>query len=172
VVGVRSCTRRAAQLERPAGRSSQAATCVGIQAEARPANLPAEDPNPTPRAVFDLPHSTAELWCLSDLLEHLHDLGQYQSSTEKKALYIPKVFRGGRPGLVIALGTAGSAETSSQNGCVVVGTKIFLHDPNGDTPIPIADGTRGCSIGFWTPRSPPMLSVRSRHCPMRHRSFS
>jgi len=112
------------------------AACVGIQAEARSGEPSGRGSESYAPGVFDLPHSTAELWCLSDLLEHLPNLGRYQSSTEKKALYISKVFRGETPGLVMGTRTAGSAETASQNGCVVVGTKIFMHDPNGDTPNP------------------------------------
>jgi hypothetical protein len=43
------------------------------------------DPAPKPRAVFQLSRCTAEIWCVSDLLEHLPDTGQFQSSSERKA---------------------------------------------------------------------------------------
>lgn len=108
----------------------------GIRQRPNTRTLPAENPAPLPRAIFYLTRSYVEVWCISDLLEHLEDKTEFQSSTEKKAIYMNKIFRGEPPGLVIALGTAGYPETTSQNGNVVVGTKCFLHNPNAKTPNP------------------------------------
>ena len=81
-----------------------------------------------PRAVFSIQGSYAEVWCISDLLEHLPDDNKFQSSTAQKAKYLPKIFRGEEPGLVIAVGTAGLPEETSENGSVVTGTKCFVHN--------------------------------------------
>lgn len=101
-----------------------------------PAKLPAEDPSPAPRAVFALARSDVEVWCISDLLEHLPD-GPIQSSSEQKARQLPKVFRGSAsPDLTIALGTAAAIDQTPNNGMVVVGARAFLYDahPNGSNP--------------------------------------
>jgi hypothetical protein len=91
-------------------------------------NLPGEDPTPHPRAVIDLTHVSVEMWCISDLLEHLKDTPENQSSSERKAEQLPKMFVGDVPQLVIAIGTAGYPADVDLNGSVVVGTGIFMHD--------------------------------------------
>jgi len=100
--------------------------------------LPPENPTPAPRAVFESKNTAAEVWCISDLLEHLPDKTALQSSSELKAKVLPKIFKfGSAPSLVIALGTAGLPnDASSENGNVVVGTKIFMHNahPGGSNP--------------------------------------
>jgi hypothetical protein len=84
--------------------------------------------------VFHLNRVDVEVWCISDLLEHL--TGNLQSSTEQKAKLLPKVFRGRSPTAVIAVGTAAYPAKQSQNGGVIVGTKVFMHNakPNGQNP--------------------------------------
>lgn len=79
-----------------------------------------------PRAVFLLSAIDAEIWCISDLLDDLAT--NFQSSSEKKIHRLPLVFNGSPTSLVMALGTAASPTTDSTNGCVVVGTRVFLHD--------------------------------------------
>lgn len=98
--------------------------------------LPGENPSPVPRAVFNLNNSTAEVWCISDLLEHYADIPEYQSSSELKARYLPMIFSGQPADFVVAVGTAGHPGIYSENGSVVVGTKIFMHNghPNGENP--------------------------------------
>lgn len=93
-------------------------------------SLPAENTAPLPRAVFSFKNLSAELWCISDLLEHLPDKGIYQSSSEQKARVLPRIFAyGPQPDFVVALGTAGlPSDASSENGNVVVGTKTFMHN--------------------------------------------
>jgi hypothetical protein len=108
----------------------------GVRERPNPAALPPENPVPLPRAVFQGKSWYGELWCISDLLEHLEDKTALQSSTERKARYMHKIFRGDPPDLVIAAGTAGFPDSVSQNGNVVVGTNCFVHDPNQGMPNP------------------------------------
>jgi hypothetical protein len=86
-----------------------------------------------PRAVFKHPWGQVEVWCISDLLEHLPDEGKWQSSSERKAERLSEMFRGEAPRLVIAVGTASAGDSETLNGSVVVGTTCFLHNsrPNG-----------------------------------------
>lgn len=100
------------------------------------ASLPPEDLSPVPRAVYALTNSWVEVWCVSDLLEQLPDQTRYQSSTERKAAQLPRVFTGQAPSLVVAVGTAGYPGDSDVNGCVVVGTGVFIHNghPSGTNP--------------------------------------
>lgn len=108
-------------------------------ARRRPDNkhLPPEDPKPAPRAVFPYNNFQAEIWCISDVLEHLDS--SLQSSSEQKAKYLPKMFAYGRtPDVVIAVGTAEFPDPAvSGNGNVVIGTKVFMVDghPNGSNPL-------------------------------------
>jgi hypothetical protein len=102
-----------------------------------PRHLPPENPDPLPRAVFPYRNYSAEIWCISDLLEHLDP--RFQSSSEQKAILLPKIFRKKPPAdLVIAVGTAATPyDNPNQNGNVVVGSKIFMHDahPGGSNPL-------------------------------------
>lgn len=79
---------------------------------------------------------SAEVWCISDLLEHLPNTGQYQSSSQRKIERLPLIFKGSVPDMVIAVGTAGFPSNVSENGSVMIGTGIFMHDchPNGSNP--------------------------------------
>jgi hypothetical protein len=91
---------------------------------------------PVPRAIFTYKTFNAEVWCISDLLEHLDP--SLQSSSEQKAKYLPKMFSDGpSPDMVFAVGTAEFPDpVVSENGNVVVGTKVFMIDghPNGSNP--------------------------------------
>src|SRR5262249_29716552 len=86
------------------------------------------------RAVFQLANVRVEIWCVSDLLEHLPD--SLQSSSEAKMKEMPRIVAGEEPALVIAFGTAAYPATATENGSVVVGSRVFLHDarPAGDNP--------------------------------------
>lgn len=92
----------------------------------RPASHTPEVPDPIARAVFMTSSAKIEIWCISDLLEHLEN--QYQSSSEKKAQQLWKVFTGEPPALVIAFGTAALPVEVSSNGSVVAGTRVFMHN--------------------------------------------
>ena len=102
----------------------------------RPGTPQPIDNSPKPRAIFTLTNISCEVWCISDLLEHLADEGRFQSSSQRKVERLPMIFNGAAPDLVIALGTAGLPEDMSQNGSVVVGTGVFMHDchENGENP--------------------------------------
>lgn len=99
----------------------------------RPAT-PTVNKSPQPRAIFTFTNSSVEIWCISDLLEDLAE--KFQSSSERKMERLPQIFAGATPDLVIAVGTAGLPAAVTENGCVVVGTSIFIHDchPNGENP--------------------------------------
>jgi hypothetical protein len=108
----------------------------------RPDNVmhPAERPPPVPRAIFALPSIEVEVWCISDLLEHLPGGSKYQSSSFRKIAQLPGIFAGRKPELVIAIGTASFPGVTSENGNVVVGTKIFLHNADLHNPSSKWDG--------------------------------
>jgi hypothetical protein len=91
---------------------------------------------PVPRAVFSLTKVQVEVWCISDLLEHLPEEKCYQSSAERKIERLPKIFAGRAADLVVAIGTAAFPGDVCENGNVIVGTKIFMLDahPNGTNP--------------------------------------
>ena len=81
-----------------------------------------------------------ELWCVQDIMEISNpaDTELYSSSEIKKdSLY--KIFDSDskKPDLLLALGTAAfGVEAQNNNGCVVTGPNIFIHNfhPNGENP--------------------------------------
>lgn len=78
----------------------------------------------------DLPTTNVEVWCISDFLDDYPDKPEYQSSSELKMKRIPPIFEGDLPSLVIAVGTAGFPGLESENGNVVIGSKVFIHNGN------------------------------------------
>lgn len=98
--------------------------------------LPDKNHNSLPRAVFKLHNIVAQIWCISDLLEHYPDEPKYQSSSEVKMKHLPKILAGEAVDLVVGVGTAGYPSSYSENGSVVVGSRVFMHNshPNGDNP--------------------------------------
>ncbi len=92
--------------------------------------------NPVPRAIFPYLTFSAEVWCVSDLLDSFSS--QQQSSSERKAGLLHKIFDfGPSPDLVIALGTASTPDPAvNRNGGVVVGTSVFMNNghPDGSNP--------------------------------------
>ena len=59
------------------------------------------------------------------------------SSSEEKARVLPCVTKSGsKPSLVVAFGTAALPDQVSYNGCVVIGTSVFVYNPYGKTPNP------------------------------------
>ncbi len=99
----------------------------------RPPTPPKEAPPPRPRATFDLKASTIEVWCVSDLMEHLAD--NLQSNSEAKAGVLPRILDvAGKPDVVLAFGTAAYPRTETENGSVVVGTRVFMHDARKEPP--------------------------------------
>lgn len=109
----------------------------------RPDALPAENKNPTPRAVFRYQSFSAELWCISDLLEDLPSA--LQSSSSAKAARLRRIFDSGdKPELVIAVGTAGTcSETPNRNGSVAIGASVFMHNAHPNETNPSSTWTDG-----------------------------
>ena len=103
---------------------------------ANPSTPQQPDANPKPRLIFELINVNVEVWCISDLLTHLPNEPRYQSSSQRKVERLPLIFCGELPSLVIAAGTAAWPGEVTENGSIIVGTAIFMHDchPNGDNP--------------------------------------
>lgn len=94
-----------------------------------------------PRAVWKGYNDTLiELWCIQDIMEipDPSDKELYSSSEIKKDNFHKILnFSSAKPDLIIALGTAGFGdETQNNNGCVVIGSNIFIHNfhPGGRNP--------------------------------------
>jgi len=98
----------------------------------RPQPKPSQPTDAAARAIYELTNTQIEIWCISDLLEHLSEEASDQSSTERKAEQLPRIFAGNEPSLVIGVGTAGFPSEHSINGCVIIGTGIFIHNPYSD----------------------------------------
>jgi hypothetical protein len=97
---------------------------------------PSKVRSPICRAIFTLSKIKVEVWCISDLLEHLPKEDRYQSSAQRKIERLPKIFAGTTADFVVAIGTAAFPGDVSENGNVVIGTRVFMHDayPNGTNP--------------------------------------
>jgi hypothetical protein len=67
----------------------------------------------------------AEIWCVEELM----DPKANASSSQEKARVLPPILS--RPNIktVVAFGTASTVDVEPFNGCVVVGTNVFVHDP-------------------------------------------
>ncbi|HEY8919782.1 MAG TPA: hypothetical protein VIM87_25255 [Chitinophaga sp.] len=91
---------------------------------------------PKPRAVWDnFSQATVELWCIQDIMDPQWN----PSSSQGKHASLPKVlaYRQEPPDLVVAMGTAAlGLDNSNNNGCVTLGSNIFIHNfhPNGENP--------------------------------------
>src|ERR1700730_16673760 len=69
------------------------------------------DSNITPRVTLRLENVIAEIWCISDLLEHLPDHPALQSSSWQKIQRLPAIIAAGeKPDCIIAVGTAAMAD--------------------------------------------------------------
>lgn len=85
-----------------------------------------------------------EVWCLEDWMRRQRHTGttvvdaSSSSSHEKFTFALPEIrqrtFAGSPPDLVIAFGTAGIPSLETLNGCVTVGTRVYIHNPWGDAP--------------------------------------
>lgn len=87
-------------------------------------NHPFLKPSPRCRIKFTCGPATVEVWCLQDLMNPAVS----SSSSHEKARVLPQII-GDKPSLVIAFGTAGSTDPLSLNGSVVIGSRVFVHDP-------------------------------------------
>jgi hypothetical protein len=115
--------------------------------EIRPAGFPALDAVPQveiplndgtrktvpARLVVKSATATAEVWCIKDLM----DPKKSSSSSEEKARVLPFVTQAGpEPSLVVAFGTAAMPDQVSYNGCVVIGSNVFVYNPYDKAPNP------------------------------------
>jgi hypothetical protein len=100
----------------------------------RPASLtdfespgyPRLDPkNKGPRIRFKCGVASVEVWCVQDLM----DPKVSGSNSAEKGRVLPAVFKGDPVSAVIAFGTAGYPDSANLNGCVVIGSRVMLHDP-------------------------------------------
>jgi len=89
------------------------------------------DPEPLPRIQFSCTGVNVEVWCLQDLMNPKAS----GSSSKEKARVFPRIFEHAEPppSAVIAVGS-GFPRGSSANGNVVVGTRVFVHDPYAAEP--------------------------------------
>ena len=94
-----------------------------------------------PRAIWtSFPGIQFELWCIQDIMEPKWN----PSSSQGKVADMPKIinFAPDPPTMVVALGTAAfGSKTINHNGCVVIGSNVFIHNyhPNGANPDSILD---------------------------------
>lgn len=87
--------------------------------------------------------ASVEVWCVEDLL-----LPEDSSSTLEKAKALGHIAsKAPAPDFVIAFGTGGAFEPRRFNGSVVIGSKVFIHDPYRDGP----------RDGMWTPPEPDVV---------------
>lgn len=92
----------------------------------RPPGYKSENPPAKPRITFTCGTAGVEVWCVQDLMNTDPALG---SNSAEKARVLPQVFKGVTPSMVIAFGTAGYPDAANLNGCAVIGSRVFVHDP-------------------------------------------
>jgi hypothetical protein len=87
-----------------------------------------------PRAVWmSFPGQQFELWCIQDLMDPTLNA----SSTYIKWQVMPQIvaYSADQPNLVVALGTAAyGSKTENHNGCVVMGSDVFIHNYHLNEP--------------------------------------
>lgn len=103
------------------------------------------DPKAEPRLIFEYACATVELWCLEELMNPAENSS---SSLEKARVLAGAINYEAAPDMVIAFGTAGSREGVHANGSVVIGRRVFIHDPHASAPD---------RKGMWTPPQPDRL---------------
>jgi hypothetical protein len=77
------------------------------------------------RLSFEVGNCSVEVWCIEELMNPESN----GSSSAEKNRVLEYALERSNPDLVIAFGTAGSAENVSINGSVVIGTRVFIHNP-------------------------------------------
>jgi hypothetical protein len=90
------------------------------------------------------PGGAVEIWCLQELM----DPKVSSSSTEEKARVLPALVGAAEVAMVVAFGTAATPGPDSLNGCVVIGTRAFVHDPKSPS-----------STSHWPPTAPDRLQT-------------
>jgi hypothetical protein len=100
--------------------------------------------------TLDKPYedTDVEVWCIEDWMRRERRIddpppgktvkASSSSSHEKFTFALPQIrnaaFGGDAPDLVIAFGTAGVPAAESLNGCVTIGSRVYLRDPWSDAP--------------------------------------
>lgn len=92
---------------------------------ARPAGT-----EPTPRCVCETAGAAIEIWCIEDWM----GAGNHSSSKVKITSALPGIFAGKPPDFVVAFGTASFPASATANGCVVVGSSVYLFNPYRGVP--------------------------------------
>ena len=88
-----------------------------------------------------------EVWCIEDWMRkqrrkksgdgNVVVSASSSSSFEKFTFALPRIRErafGGNPDIIIAFGTAGIPTPETLNGCVIVGSRVYVHDPWLDAP--------------------------------------
>ncbi len=100
---------------------------------------PAGTPDPIPRLSFECGNASVDVWCIEELMDQAVSSS---SSLEKARVLPPALASRTRPDLVVAFGTAGTRSGVAANGGVVIGRRVFVHDPLAD---------QIDRQGLWTP---------------------
>ena len=96
------------------------------------------EPMPRLLATCQLPHIQArvQIWCIEDWM----DPAAGGSNTPEKVRVLSRFFLaaekrfGTKPDVIAAFGTAGIPSSVPLNGCVTVGTRVFVNDPFSKNP--------------------------------------
>ena len=81
---------------------------------------------PAPRCVCNTDVAAIEVWCIEDWM----GIANHSSSKVKIEEVLPKILSAGKPpDFVVAFGTAGFPDSTTSNGCVVLGSSVFLFNP-------------------------------------------
>jgi hypothetical protein len=99
---------------------------VLTSARSRPAGVTYAPVAGTPglRGTATGPRGPVEIWCLQELMDpHVSS-----SNSAEKARVLQPLLAAPGVALVVAFGTAATPGPDSLNGCVVVGTRAFVHD--------------------------------------------
>lgn len=93
-----------------------------------------EAPQAKPRVTLTVGDGAVEVWCIQDLMDPKAEGGY--SSTQEKARVMPQILAyGPAPSLMVAFGTAATApEDGLCNGCVSIGSRVFVFNPYAQDP--------------------------------------
>lgn len=111
------------------------------------------------RLKLGSPQADLEVWCIRDLM----DSAKSGSSSEEKARVIPyAVAMGPSPNTVVAVGTAASEGSDTQNGSVIIGSNVFVNDPFAPATNPHSQWTHPQFKTLVKANSPKALDLLNR----------
>jgi hypothetical protein len=90
---------------------------------------------PTPRltafCVLSRLQVDIQIWCIEDWMDPSAGASNTPEKVRVLSRFFPEASKrfGGKPDLVVAFGTAGMPTAVPFNGCAVVGSRVFIHDP-------------------------------------------